>query len=81
MIHFDEELPTGLFLLLLYMYLSLLETQECEVHVFIFTLLCTSGEFGDVYKGVLSRPGEEPIPVAVKTLKVQLQLTIHERVF
>ncbi|XP_032238020.2 ephrin type-B receptor 1 isoform X2 [Nematostella vectensis] len=27
------------------------------------------GEFGDVYKGTLKRPGENTIPVAIKTLK------------
>lgn len=30
----------------------------------------SSGEFGDVYQGTLTRPDEEPILVAVKTLKV-----------
>lgn len=36
-----------------------------------------SGEFGDVYQGALSRPDEEPILVAVKTLKVSC--LVHSR--
>ena len=34
--------------------------------------LSLPGEFGEVYKGILTRPDEEPIPVAVKTLKVMI---------
>lgn len=34
--------------------------------------ILNAGEFGDVYQGTLTRPEEEPILVAVKTLKVGL---------
>jgi len=36
----------------------------------------SSGEFGDVYQGTLTRPDEEPILVAVKTLKVSSVVTV-----
>ncbi|XP_015747812.1 PREDICTED: ephrin type-B receptor 1-B-like, partial [Acropora digitifera] len=32
-------------------------------------IIIGGGEFGDVYKGLLTRPDEDAIPVAVKTLK------------
>ena len=35
-----------------------------------------SGEFGDVYQGTLTRPDEEPILVAVKTLKVSSKVPL-----
>ena len=40
----------------------------CHSHMF-FTFH-NSGEFGDVYKGTLRKPGEKERIVAVKTLKV-----------
>lgn len=41
-----------------------------RLKAFLMHFIPNSGEFGDVYQGTLTRPEEEPILVAVKTLKV-----------
>lgn len=41
-----------------------------RLKAFLMHFIANSGEFGDVYQGTLTRPEEEPILVAVKTLKV-----------
>ncbi|KAK3730312.1 hypothetical protein QZH41_015353, partial [Actinostola sp. cb2023] len=43
--------------------------KELETCALSLEKVIGGGEFGDVYKGVLRRPGDDPIPIAIKTLK------------
>lgn len=56
--------------------------RTCKTSTGLLQYLCfingtsSLGEFGDVYQGTLSRPDEEPILVAVKTLKVSSRVPL-----